>query len=311
MSSNKRLFDPNMAPLPYYESDDDLYEEEYMKPKSRREAFAESVKEYWKNSKTMMSSSISHFRAPSTIIVIFLLIAVYILLGVAGTVEFSFYNQKVVQYITTNLDIVVNALLGFFYGPITCCISVTLCCIVRMITSGHGFFIGYVIGASVAGFLHGWILYRNKTMWFGSRFRGFYTDLLVKSFMVRLIVSAFVNILLMSIIYKVFIDYPIYDFIMHYSKSGVELNSFSVFLMIFFVSAFFETGVIFLTLAVVDFIVVRAFPSLTEAPTLVIGADGELINLEEEMLTGAVPSPESLHHGNRSHRSRHSRRHNH
>lgn len=292
-NNDKNLFDPNMAPLPYFESEDDFFEdEEFIEFSSRREMIAAKIKEYWENSKIMMTSSLSHFRSPSTIIVIFLLIAVYILLGVAGTVEFSFYNQKVVQYITTNLDIIVNALLGFFYGPVICCISVTLCCIVRMITTGHGFFIGYVIGAAVAGFMHGWILYRNKTMWFGTRFRGFYTDLLVKSFMVRLAVSAFVNIILMSLIYKVFIDYPIYDFIMHYSKSGVELNSFSVFFMIFFISVFFETAVIFLTLAIVDFIVVRAFPSLTEEPSLIIGEDGELINLEEEMLTGAVPVPE-------------------
>ena len=291
MSKDKNLFDPNMAPLPYYEEDDDFFEE-MPQFSSRREMLAAQIKEYWHNSKMMMASSVSHFRSPSTIIVIFLLIALYILLGVAGGVEFSFYNQKVVQYITTNLDIVVNALLGFFYGPVICCISVTLCCIVRMITTGHGFFIGYVIGAAVAGFMHGWILYRNKTEWFGTRFRGFYTDLLAKSFMVRFFVSAFVNILLMSVIYKVFIDYPIYDFIMHYSKSGVELTSFSVFFMIFFIGIFFETAVIFITLAAVDFVVARAFPSLNEAPTLVIGEDGELINLEEQMMTGAVPVPE-------------------
>lgn len=294
MSNNdKDLFDPNMEPLPYYESEDDSWEEnEGAQYSSHSKRLGARIKEHWKNSKIMMMSSLSHFRSPATIIVIFMLIAIYILLGVAGTVEFSFYNQKVVQYITTNLDIVVNALLGFFYGPVICCISVTLCCIVRMITTGHGFFIGYILGAAVAGFMHGWILYRNKAMWFGTRFRGFYTDLLVKSFMVRLAVSAFVNILLMSLIYKVFIDYPIYDFIMHYSKSGVELNSFSVFFMIFFISVFFETAVIFITLAVVDFIVVRAFPSFTEEPTLVINEDGELISLEEEMLTGAVPVPD-------------------
>ena len=78
---------------------------------------------------------------------------------------------------------------------------------------------------------------------------------------------------------------------MHYSKSGVELNSFSVFLTIFFVSLLFETIVVFLALAVVDFVVARAFPSLSEEPTLVIGEDGELINLEEQMMIGAVPVP--------------------
>lgn len=256
---------------------------------SRREMIFASIQNYLGNSKIMMMSSLSHFRSPITIIVIFLLIAVYILLGVAGTVEFSFYSKKVVQYITTNLDIIVNALLGFFYGPVTCCISVTICCLVRMITTGQGFFIGYVIGAAVAGFLHGWILYRHKTMWFGTRFRGFFTDLLVKSFMTRLIVSAVVNIFLMAIIYKIFINYPIYEFIMHYSKSGVELTTFSEFLKVFFVSLFFETIVIFLGLAIVNFIVSRAFPTQFEQPSLVIDENGSLINMEEEMMTGPAP----------------------
>ncbi len=294
MSNNdKNLFDPNMAPLPYFESEDDFYDEDaFVEFATRREAIAARLKDYWTNCKIMMASSLSHFRAPSTIIVIFLLIALYILLGVAGTVNFSVYTQKVVQDITIGLDIIVNALLGFYYGPVLCCISVTLCCVVKMITSGQGVFIGYIIGSAVAGFLHGWILYKNKVEWFGSRFRGFYTDLIVKSFMVRLVVSAFVNILLMAVIYKIFINYPIYDFIMHYSKSGVELTSYSSFLTVFVVGVFFETAVIFLTLAIVDFIVMRAFPSLSEAPSLVIGEDGELINLEEEMLIGAVPVAE-------------------
>ncbi len=294
MSNNdKNLFDPNMAPLPYFESEDDFYDdEEFVEFSSRREMIAANLKEYWANCKIMMASSVSHLRAPSTIIVIFLLIAVYILLGVAGRVGFSFYNNNNVKEITTNLDIIVNALFGFFYGPITCCISVVLCCIVKMITSGEGVFIGYIIGSAVAGFLHGWILYRNKTTWFGSRFRGFYTDLIFKSFMVRLVVSAFVNIILMAVVYKVLIGYPVIDFIMHYSKSEVVLTAFSDFFIIFFVNLIFETLIVFISLAIVDFIVLRAFPSLTETPSLIIDEDGELINLEEEMLTGAVPVPE-------------------
>ncbi len=294
MSNNKkRLFDPNMAPLTYF-SDDDFYADDELEFKklSFGERAKESLKEYWRNSKSMIASSTAHLRSPSTIIVIFLLIAVYVLLGVAGKIGFSFYNNNTVKEITTSLDIIVNALFGFFYGPITCCISMILCCIVKMITSGDGVFIGYIIGSAVAGFLHGWILYRNKTAWFGTRFRGFYTDLCLKAFMVRFVVSAFVNIFLMAIVYKLLVDYPIYAFIMHYSKSKVELTAFSDFFTIFFVNLFFESLIVFVALAVVDFIVVRAFPSLTETPSLMIDEDGELISLEEEFLTGAVPVPE-------------------
>lgn len=256
---------------------------------SRREMIFASIQNYLGNSKVMMMSSLGHLRSPITIIVIILLIAVYILLGVAGTIEFSFYSKKVVQYITTNLDIIVNALLGFFYGPVTCCISVTLCCLVRMITSGQGFFIGYVIGAAAAGFLHGWILYRHKTVWFGTRFRGFFTDLLAKAFMTRFIVSALVNILLMAVIYKIFINYPIYEYILHYSKSGVELTTFSEFLKVFVVSLVFETFVIFIGLAAVNFIAGKAFPAQFEQPSLIIDKNGSLINLEDELLESQNP----------------------
>lgn len=248
----------------------------------RREMIFASIQNYWSNSKAMMAHSLSHLQSPITIFVIMLLISLYIILGVAGTVEFSFYSNKVVQYITTNLDIIVNALLGFFYGPVTSCISVTICCLVRMITTRQGFFIGYVITAAVAGFMHGWILYRHKTMWFGTRFRGFFTDLLAKSFATRFMVSAIVNILLKAIIYKIFIDYPIYEFIMRYSKSGVELTSISEFLQVFVVSLAFETVVIFLALAVVNFIVSKAFPTQDETPSIMIDENGEIINLEED-----------------------------
>lgn len=289
---DNNLFDEQMVFSRFGDPESQFYGEgdpRYDGFSSRREMILASIQNYLGNSKIMLINSLSHFRSPATIVVIFLLIAVYILLGVAGTIEFSFYSKKVVQYITTNLDIIVNALLGFFYGPVTCCISVTVCCLVRMITTGQGFFIGYVIGAATAGFLHGWILYRHKTIWFGTRFRGFFTDLLVKSFITRFIVSAVVNIFLMAIIYKVFINYPIYEFIMHYSKSGVELTSFSEFLKVFFVSLFFETIVIFLALAIVNFIVGKAFPSHLEQPSIMIDENGSLINLEEEMLSGPVP----------------------
>lgn len=289
---DKNLFDEHMAGSRFANTEENFYGEgkpEFDGFSSRREMILASIQNYLGNSKVMMLSSLSHFRSPITIIVIILLIAVYILLGVAGTIEFSFYSKKVVQYITTNLDIIVNALLGFFYGPVTCSISVTICCLVRMITTGQGFFIGYVIGAAVAGFLHGWILYRHKTMWFGTRFRGYFTDLLVKSFLTRFIVSAFVNILLMAIIYKVFIDYPIYEYIMHYSKSGVELTTFSEFLKVFVVSLLFETIVIFVGLAAVNYIASKAFPSQFEQPSLMIDENGSLINLEDEMMTGHAP----------------------
>lgn len=252
---------------------------------TRHEMIFASIQNYFGNSKTMMASSLSHLRSPATILVIILLIALYIILGVAGTVEFSFYSKKVVQYITTNLDIIVNALLGFFYGPVTCSISVTICCLVRMITTRQGFFIGYVITAAVAGFLHGWILYRHKTMWFGTRFRGFFTDLLAKSFTTRFVVSAVVNIFLKAIIYKIFIDYPIYEFIMRYSKSGVELTSISEFLKVFTVSLAFETIVIFVALAAVNFIASKAFPVQYAQSSFVIDENGALISLEDEMIS--------------------------
>lgn len=281
-----QIFDENAAGSRFAIPEEDFYGEGYAEFNgfsSRREMILASIQNYIGNSKIMMSSSLNHFRSPVTIAVIIILIAVYVLLGVAGTIEFSFYSNKVVQYITTNLDIIVNALLGYFFGPVTCCISVTLCCLVRMITDGGGFFIGYVIGAAVAGFLHGWILYRHKTMWFGTRFRGFFTDLLAKVFLTRLVVSVFVNILLMSVIYKIFIDYPIYEYIMHYAKSGVELTSIGEFVRVFVVSLVFETLVLFTGLAIINFIVMKAFPAQMEQPSLIIDENGALINVEEEM----------------------------
>jgi len=250
---------------------------------SRKDMVFDSFQRYLDNCKVMMLSSLSHLRSPATLIVIMLLIITYILLGVAGNIPFSVYLNKTVQYISTNLDIIVNALLGFFYGPVTCAIGVGLCTIVRMITNGTGFFIGYLIGAVTAGFLHGWILYRLKGMWFGSRWRSFHTDLLAKVFATRFVVSVFVNILLMSVIYKIFIDYPIYEYIMHYSKSDVELTSIYEFLGVFIVSLLVETVIIFIALSVINFIVMKAFPSQFEEPSLIIKEDGTLINLEDEV----------------------------
>lgn len=253
---------------------------------SRKEMLFASLQNYWGNSKVMMMSSLSHLRSPITIAVIFLLIAVYIFLGVVGTIEFSFYNNHVVQYITTNLDIIVNALLGYFFGPVTACISVTLCTLVRMIFSGYGFFfIGYVILASVAGFCHGWILYRHKTIWFGTRFRGFYTDLLSKSFVTRFFISVFINILFKAVINKIFWGLPIYSYsILNYEKSGIKLESFGEFLGVFSVNLLFETLVVFLGLSVINFILAKAFPMQSTQPSLIIKEDGTIINPEEEMM---------------------------
>ncbi len=260
-----------------------LGQDEFQGFASRKDMLLDSLQRYWENCKIMMASSLSHLRNPSTLIVIFLLIATYILLGVAGTVEFSFYSNDVVQYITTNLDIIVNALLGYFYGPITCAISVTLCCIVRIITNRSIFFIGYVIGACVAGFMHGFILYRLKPMWFGTRWRGFFKDLLARVVATRFFVSVFVNIFLMAIIYRIFIDYPILEYLKNYSKSGVPLNTPYEFLRVFAVGIIFESIVIFVALAVINFIVAKAFPSQFEQPSLIIDERGELVNVEDEM----------------------------
>ncbi len=246
-----------------------------------------SIQDYMARSKMMLVSSLNHLRAPSTIIVLIGLIAVYILLtaGQAGIIEFSFRGaKKVIQYITTNLDVIVNALLGFFYGPVVCCIGFSLCTIIRMIVENMSVYVGYIIASVVAGFLHGWILYRHKTVWFGTRFRGFFSDLLVKVFMTRLIISVFVNIFLMAVIHRIFIGYPIMEFIMHYSKSGEKLNSIAEVLSVFTVSVIFETLIVFVALAVINFIVGKAFPAQTQRTELIIDNEGNLINPEEEMM---------------------------
>ncbi len=249
---------------------------------SRKDMIMDSLQRYWDNCKTMMMSSLNHLRSPVTIIIIIFLLITYILLGYAGSVGFSFYNSKVVQYITTNLDIIVNALLGYFFGPVTCAISVALCCIVRMIVKISDFYLIYFICSSVAGFVHGWILYRHKTMWFGTRFRGFYTDLLHKVVLTRFVVSTFINILLLAVLYAVMYDVPIYTYLMLYSKSGVELTSFSEFLSVFIVSMLFEMMIVFVALAVINFVISRAFPSQFDRPDLIIDENGTIINPEED-----------------------------
>lgn len=286
-SNNKKHYDEQAAGSRFAagmtEKDIDPRYAKYNGFSSRKEVILEMLQNYLGNCKTMLLSSLSHLRAPSTIIVIIFLVALYIILGVTGHLEFSFAISEDIREIKISLDIIVNALLGFFFGPVTSCISVTLCCLVRMlVTPDNGFFIGYVILASIAGFLHGWILYRHKAMWFGTRFRGFFTDLLAKSIVTRLVVSIVVNVLLKAIIYKIFIGYPIYEYILHYNYSNVPLTSFSEFMEVFIAGFIVDTLVIYITLAIVNFVASKAFPVQYAQPELIIDENGALINLEEE-----------------------------
>lgn len=288
-STNKKHYDEQAAGSRFAagmtEKDIDPRYARYNGFSSRKEVVLEMLQNYFGNCKTMLLSSLSHLRAPSTIIVIIFLVALYIILGVTGHLEFSFAISEDIREIKISLDIIVNALLGFFFGPVTSCISVTLCCLVRMlVTPDNGFFIGYVILAAIAGFLHGWILYRHKAMWFGTRFRGFFTDLLSKSIVTRFVVSVVVNVLLKAIIYKIFIGYPIYEYILHYNYSNVELTSFSEFMEVFIAGFIVDTLVIYITLVIVNFVASKAFPVQYARPELVIDENGALINLEEEFM---------------------------
>lgn len=288
-SNNKKHYNEQAAGSKFAsnmtENDIDPRYAKYNGFSSRKEVILEMLQNYLGNCKTMLLSSLSHLRAPSTIIVIIFLVALYIILGVTGHLEFSFALSEDIREIKISLDIIVNALLGFFFGPVTSCISVTLCCLVRMlVTPDNAFFIGYVILAAIAGFLHGWILYRHKAMWFGTRFRGFFTDLLSKSIVTRFVVSVVVNVLLKAIIYKIFIGYPIYEYILHYNYSNVELTSFSEFMEVFIAGFIVDTLVIYITLVVVNFVASKAFPVQYAQPELVIDENGALINLDEEFI---------------------------
>lgn len=257
-------------------------EEEFQGFSTRKDMIMDSLQRYWENCKVMMMSSLNHLKSPVTIIVIIFLIATYILLGYAGTIGFPFYNSMVVQYVKTNLDIIVNAVLGFFFGPVTCAIGVALCCVVRMIVKLDGFYAIYFICATIAGFLHGWILYRHKSMWFGTRFRGYFTDLLFKVIVTRFVISTFINILLMAVLYAIVYKVPIPTYLMLYSKSGVELTSYFEFFTVFVVSMLFEMLVVFVALTVINFIVSKAFPSQFIEPELIIDESGAIINPEED-----------------------------
>ena len=257
-------------------------EEEFQGFATRKDMIMDSLQRYWENCKVMMLSSLNHLRSPITITVIIFLIATYILLGYAGTVGFPFYNSTVVQQVKTNLDIIVNAVLGYYFGPVTCAISVALCCVVRMIVKLEGFYAIYFICATIAGFLHGWLLYRHKNMWFGTHFRGFHADLLSKVIVTRFVISTFINIMLMAVLYAIFYKVPISTYLMLYSKSGVELTSYYEFFSVFIVSLLFEMLVVFVALTVINFIVSKAFPSQFNEPELIIDESGAIINPDED-----------------------------
>lgn len=230
----------------------------------------------------MLFRSLSHLSNPFTIVVLLVLAGFYILLGVAGSVEFSFYSGEAVQYVTTNLDIIVNAFLGFFYGSVTCAIGVGVCCVAKILANRSNFFIGYVIGAVAAGFIHGWILYRLKGNWFKPRFRSFYSNLFATILTTRLVISAFVNIILMSVIYRVFINYPIREYIRNYSKAGVPINSVLEFIKVFCISVGFETIVVFIAIAAANYIAAKAFPNQFAETSVFIDKNGQIKNLEED-----------------------------
>ena len=290
----KEMIEENMAGSRFVVLDDG---EEYIPlPEHAHSSFSErffsGAQEYWRSSKMMMMSSVNHLRSPGTIIVLIILISVYVLLtvGRVGIVEFDFRDVSGgTLSVTANLDVIVNAIVGYFYGPIVGCLAFLLCTIARMWGDSSVVFVGYIICSAVAGFLHGWILYRHKAMWFGTRFRGFFSDLLVKIFLIRLVITVFVNILLSSILLKVIHGFPIMQFIMHYSKSKYELESWSDVASVFAVSLVFETLIIFFALSLINFIVMKAFPAQLNQPSIIIDKQGNLINTEEEIMQNMPP----------------------
>ena len=251
---------------------------------SRKEAILATIQNYLGNCKTMLLSSLSHLRAPSTIIVILFLVALYIILGVTGNVDYAFsIRSESIREMNIKLDIIVNALLGFFYGPATSCISSILCTLVKMVVSENNFFGGYLLLSAFSGFLHGWILYRHKTMWFGTRFRGFFSDLLAKCVITRLVVAIIINVLLKGIIYKISIGLPLSEYILYYNYSNVPLTSFSDFIEVFIAGFLVDTFVIYFAMIVINFIASKAFPVQYAQPELFIDENGAIINLEEEI----------------------------
>jgi len=258
-------------------------EESYDGFSKKSDYLMDGFQRHVENCKEMLFSSIEHFRNPVTIIVILLLMGIYILLGVTGSVGFDYYNNEAVKNINTNLDIIVNAVLGFFFGPVVCAVGVTLCGVARIIAEGESFFIGNLAGAFVAGFIHGWILYRMRVRWFGTRFRSFFVDLFVKIVTTRIVVSAFVNVLMMSVIYSLATSVPIKYFLIYYEKAGVAINTPMEFIEIFFIAVAFESLIVFVAIYCINLFVMKAFPSYFGSPYLIVGKNGELINKENEM----------------------------
>ena len=247
------------------------------------EIFPGASMKYREKCKQMLLSSAGHLKNPVTIVAIILLMGVYILLGVAGSIGFDYYNNEAIKNVTTNLDIIVNAVLGFFFGPVVCAVGVTLCGVARMIANGESFFIGNVLGAFIAGFIHGWFLYGLKVRWFGTRFKSFFLDLFVKIVATRFVVSTFINVLMMSAIYSLATKVPIKYFLIYYEKAGVPITSPLEFFEIFFLAIAFETILVFVALSCINFIVMKAFPSYFENQYLVVDEKGNFINVEDEM----------------------------
>ena len=69
---------------------------------------------------------------------------------------------------------------------------------------------------------------------------------------------------------------------MRYSKSGVELTSYFEFFTVFIVSMLFEMLIVFAALTIINFVVMKAFPSQFAEPELIIDDNGNIINPEED-----------------------------
>ena len=263
----------------------------YPKDMSLWDRIVASLHNYWGNSKTMLKSSLGHFRSPSTLFVLIILVAVYILLtvGQVGLFTFEFRYGKVgILRVVTNLDVIVNAILGYFYGPVVSAVSFLICSIARMWGYEMSVYMGYIFSAVLAGFLHGWILYRHRAMWFGTRFRGFFSDLLSRILLVRLIISVFVNIFFMALMHRILLNIPMMFSILNY-KSAEELQTWGEVTSVVAASILFETVVIFVALSAINFVVIKAFPEQMEEPGLMIDDHGNLINLEEDDISDLPP----------------------
>ena len=136
----------------------------------------------------------------------------------------------------------------------------------------------------MAGFLHGWILYRFRPTWFRTRFKSFYTDTLFKVVTTRFVVSSVVNILVMSVMHKLINGYPIRVFITLYSKSGIPLLSMGEFLKVFFLGIAFESVVVFLAIVIANYITYKTFASQMIQPGIIVDKNGNIINPEDDII---------------------------